>query len=121
MVDKSERAPDATPLEDEPVAPAVAPEIPMPPLLDGVVGSGERISLRARVFGSPGFFRLWIAQVVSSLGDWLGFLAITILATRIGSAPGAAVGLVMSARIIPGFFFGPVAGVLVDRWDRKRL
>ncbi len=27
----------------------------------------------------------------------------------------------MSARLIPGFFFAPVAGVLVDRWDRKRV
>ena len=57
-----------------------------------------------------------------SLGDWLGFLAITILAASLGSGSGgAAVGLVMSARIIPGFFFSPVAGVLVDRWDRKKI
>src|SRR5581483_4448652 len=73
-------------------------------------------------FGSHSFFRLWIAQVVSSLGDWLGFLAITIVAASLGSGSGgAAVGLVMSARIIPGFFLAPVAGVLVDRWDRKKI
>lgn len=27
----------------------------------------------------------------------------------------------MTARIVPGFFLGPLAGVLVDRWDRKRV
>ena len=27
----------------------------------------------------------------------------------------------MAARIVPGFFFGPLAGVLVDRWDRKKV
>ena len=27
----------------------------------------------------------------------------------------------MSARIVPGFFLGPAAGVLVDRWDRKKV
>jgi dTMP kinase len=44
------------------------------------------------------------------------------LAARIGgSSPEAAVGIVMSARMVPGFFFGSVAGVLVDRWDRKRV
>ena len=31
------------------------------------------------------------------------------------------VGLVMSARIAPGFFLAPAAGVLVDRWDRKKV
>jgi len=75
-----------------------------------------------RVFGSHQFFRLWLGQVVSSLGDWLGFFAITVLAARIGkSSPEAAVGLVVGVRILPGFFFASVAGVLVDRWDRRRV
>jgi dTMP kinase len=100
----------------------LAPVVPMPPLLEGVVGPGERVGLRMRIFGSRGFFRLWIAQVVSSFGDWLGFLAITIFAVEVGGGSGgAAVGLVMSARIIPGFFLAPVAGVLIDRWDRKKV
>jgi dTMP kinase len=78
--------------------------------------------MHERIFGSRAFFRLWIAQVVASLGDWLGFLAIVVLAQRIGGgAPGAAVGLVMAARIIPGFFFAAGAGVLVDRMDRKQV
>jgi dTMP kinase len=82
----------------------------------------DRPSLHVRLFGSHAFFRLWIAQVVSALGDWLGFLAITILAASVGSGSGgAAVGLVMSARIIPGFFLAPVAGVMIDRWDRKKV
>ena len=75
-----------------------------------------------RVFGSHAFFRLWLAQVVSALGDWLGFVAVAAIAARIGgSSPEAAVGLVLSARLVPGFFLAPAAGVLVDRWDRKRV
>jgi len=59
--------------------------------------------------------------VVSATGDWLGLLAISILAIRLGSGnEGAALSLVLAARIVPGFFFGPVAGVFVDRWDRKK-
>ena len=62
-----------------------------------------------------------MAQVVSATGDWLGLLAISILAIRLGSGnEGAALSLVLAARIVPGFFFGPVAGVFVDRWDRKK-
>ena len=75
-----------------------------------------------KAFDSPSFFRLWIAQVISATGDWLGLLAISILAIRVGSGnEGAAVSLVLGARIAPGFFFGPLAGVFVDRWNRKRV
>ena len=98
------------------------PVVVFPPLLDEPGVAVQQVSLHVRMFGSPAFFRLWLAQVVSALGDWLGFLAITILAASLGSGTGgAAVGLVMSARIIPGFFLAPVAGVMLDRWDRKRV
>jgi len=81
-----------------------------------------REALHVRVFGSPAFFRLWLAQVVSATGDWLGLLAISLLAIRVGSgSEGAALSLVLAARIAPGFFFGPIAGVFVDRWNRKRV
>jgi dTMP kinase len=81
-----------------------------------------RATLTERVFGTAQFQRLWVAQVVSALGDWLGFLAVVVLASRIGSgSPGTSVGLVMAARIIPGFLFSAGAGVLVDRWDRKKV
>jgi dTMP kinase len=82
----------------------------------------HRAGVRERVFGSREFFKLWLAQFVSALGDWLGLLAITITATRVGGGSGgAAVGLVMTARIAPGFFLGPLAGVVVDRFDRKKV
>jgi dTMP kinase len=75
-----------------------------------------------RLLGSTSFFRLWLAQVVSSLGDWIGLVAVLSLAARVGGkSPEAAVGIVMSARMVPGFFLGSVGGVLVDRWDRKRV
>ncbi|MEY2421013.1 MAG: hypothetical protein QOI95_1080 [Acidimicrobiaceae bacterium] len=104
--------------ETEPDVPVVA----FPPLVEEPVVVVEQAALHVRLFGTHAFFRLWLAQVVSALGDWLGFLAITILAASLGSGTGgAAVGLVMSARIIPGFFLAPVAGVMLDRWDRKKV
>lgn len=82
----------------------------------------DKPGMHVRVFGSPVFFRLWIGQVIASLGDWLGFLAIVVLAQRVNpGAPGASVGLVMAARIVPGFFFAAGAGVLIDRMDRKQV
>ena len=74
------------------------------------------------MFGSMEFFRLWIAQVISATGDWLGLIAIISLADRLsdGSA-GTAIALVLAARIAPGFFLATAAGVLVDRLNRKRV
>ncbi len=93
------------------------------PAVDGADDNGpqEPTAMHVRLFGSTAFFRLWLTQVVSATGDWLGFLAIAALATRISDRPEAAIGLVMSARIVPGFFLGPAAGVFADRFDRKRL
>jgi dTMP kinase len=77
----------------------------------------------SRMFGSRQFFRLWLGMVVSAMGDWLGFLAIADLAARLGGEESGAlaVGFVFMARVLPGLFFGPVVGVFVDRWDRKRV
>lgn len=75
-----------------------------------------------RVFGSRAFFRLWVTQVVSAFGDWIGFLAIIVVAERIGGdQPGSAIALVMTARVLPGFFLASVGGLIVDRFNRKRL
>ncbi|HVM11082.1 MAG TPA: dTMP kinase [Actinomycetota bacterium] len=79
-------------------------------------------------FGSllrhPAFSRLWRAMLVSSLGDWVGFVAVTVLVTDpdiAGGNPAFAVSGVMLARLLPSIVFGPFAGVLVDRFDRRKL
>ena len=62
--------------------------------------------------------RFFLAQAVSSLGDWIGVIAIAVFAKRIGG--NTAVGVVMMARVLPGFIAGPIGGVLADSWDRKK-
>lgn len=72
----------------------------------------------------PGFSRLLAAMSVSSLGDWVGFVAVTSLVTTLSgtaATAGLAVGGVMTARMLPAILFGPFAGALVDRFDRKQL
>jgi dTMP kinase len=90
------------------------------PFVPGSTGWGNLPPSPRRVFGSSAYFRLWTAQVVSSVGDWIGLVAILALAARVSNGSEAAVGLVMAARMLPGFFLAPVGGVLVDRWDRRR-
>ncbi|MDQ6657438.1 MAG: MFS transporter [Actinomycetota bacterium] len=72
------------------------------------------------------FRRLWGAITLSSLGDWLGLLATTALAaylTRDSSSimQGTAVSGVLVTRLLPDLIFGPVAGSLVDRFDRRAI
>jgi dTMP kinase len=87
-----------------------------------VVGAGDKPGFHVRMFGSPQFFHLWLTQVASATGDWLGFLAIAALAARIGGgSPEAAIGVVMAARIVPGLFLGAASGVVADRFDRKKV
>ena len=105
----------------EAVAAPTTADAEVPTLAMEALTGREDVGVHVRLFGSTAFFRLWLTQVVSATGDWLGFLAIAALATRISDRPEAAVGLVMSARIVPGFFLGPAAGVFADRFDRKRL
>ena len=90
------------------------------PFVPGEAASGNLPPSPRRVFGSSAYFRLWMAQVVSSLGDWIGLVAVVALAARVSEGNEAAIGLVMAARMVPGFFLAPVGGVLVDRWDRRR-
>jgi dTMP kinase len=74
------------------------------------------------VWGTDEFLRLWLAQVVTSTGEWVFFLVVAIKAADVGrGTPEGAVALVLLARLGPGFFFGQLAGVLADRWDRRKL
>ena len=103
--------------------PGMEPSEPGPPHPTATDASGERLGFKLRVFGSDPFFRLWLTQVASSIGDWLGFFAIAALAAKIGGedSAAAAIGVVMAARIAPGFFLGAASGVIADRFDRKKV
>lgn len=84
--------------------------------------TGEGPTTRKSVFSYPSFRRIWSASLVSSFGDWIGFVAVIALATRVSKGSGeTAVAFVLSARLLPGFFLGPIAGVLLDRLDRRRV
>jgi MFS family permease len=67
-----------------------------------------------------GFRNLWLGQVVSQMGDWFDTIALyTIILNLTGSARN--VGLLMVARFVPSFVFGPLSGVLADRFSRRML
>jgi CRP-like cAMP-binding protein len=72
------------------------------------------------VFRNRGFVYLWTAQLVSTIGDALTSLAAGIIVFReTGSVLNVGIMLMVSAA--PTLIFGLIAGVFVDRWDRKTI
>ena len=66
------------------------------------------------------FRQLWLGQVVSQMGDWFDTIALyTIILNLTGS--GRDVGLLLVARFVPSFLFGPVSGVVADRFSRRTI
>ena len=84
---------------------------------------GTRSATLRDLVTHPPFARLLAAMSVSSLGDWVGFLAVATLVADLAGGRGAAFSVagLMIARTLPAVLFGPVAGALVDRLDRKRI
>src|ERR1700689_992619 len=66
------------------------------------------------VRGNRNFRRLWLAQIVSEIGDWFYTLSIyTLLLQLTGHASSVALALVL--QVLPQTFVGPTAGVVNDR------
>lgn len=66
------------------------------------------------------FCRLWVAQIVSEIGDWFYTLSIyTLLLQLTGHAGSVALALVL--QVLPQTFAGPTAGVVNDRLKRKHV
>ncbi|MGA0902030.1 MAG: dTMP kinase [Candidatus Nanopelagicaceae bacterium] len=95
--------------------------------MSGTIPNPQTGSIRASesVLRIPAFRRLWNAMAFSSFGDWLGLLATTALAQQLAGGDYAtanfAIAGVFIARLLPSVILGPIAGVIADRFDRKRV
>ncbi|HMP42670.1 MAG TPA: MFS transporter [Roseiflexaceae bacterium] len=66
------------------------------------------------------FFTIWIGQAFSLFGSSLaGFALIWWLTQETGSATVLAIGTLIT--LLPGVLIGPLAGTLVDRWNRRTI
>ena len=69
---------------------------------------------------NPRFARLWLSGLVSDLGDWMLRIGLPVFVFQLtGSALTTATVFVVET--IPAVLVGQVAGVLVDRVDRRRI
>lgn len=72
------------------------------------------------VLKNRNFFLLWLGQIISQLGDRLDQMALIALVYSRAEGSTIDIAKILSFTIIPVFLIGPVAGVYVDRWDKRR-
>ncbi len=62
----------------------------------------------------------WLGQIVSEAGDHFNNIAVLSLAIE-KTHSGGVIAALMLSRAIPAVLAGPLAGVLLDRFDRRRI
>lgn len=103
----------------DPLSQDAPPAPPTPPVEVGGDERPERGPYRS-ILRLRNFRRLWIGLTVSSLGDWIGLFALLSMTTRLSPGNTLAVAGLMMFRVLPAFLIGPLAGVLLDRIDRRK-
>ena len=78
------------------------------------------VSYSDLVRGNPNFCWLWSGQIVSLLGDWFNMIASVALVASLTES-GPAVGGLFVIRMLAPFLTSPLAGVLADRYSRRRI
>ena len=64
--------------------------------------------------------RYWLSGCISQIGDWFNYIAIFVLLSRL-TGSGQAVSWFLIAKYLPPAVLGPVAGVIADKFSRKKI
>ncbi len=87
---------------------------------DGRHGEAVRIQLLLRALRSRNYRLFFAGQSISLVGTWMQQVAMSWLVYRLTGSP-FLLGVVGFTSQVPSFLLAPVAGVLADRWNRRRL
>lgn len=68
----------------------------------------------------PRFVQLWLGQAASLLGDSMARIAVPVLAVGLTHS-NVILGLSFTVQALPWFLMAPVAGILADSMDRRRI
>ncbi|MGF1426684.1 MFS transporter [Kitasatospora sp. LaBMicrA B282] len=87
------------------------------------LGTGERVDQgppQVPLGRNRDFRLLWISQLASILGSRMSYVAYPLLVLALTGSPVLA-GLIGTVRAVPRWLFGLHAGLIADRFDRRRL
>src|SRR5437867_8503712 len=90
---------------------------------DPKVGASNGKANFMTVLRNAGFRNLWLGQIVSQIGDYFAFLAMFVVVGGFSDDPQRttlSMAGMLIANSLPRLLFGMLAGVFVDRWDRRR-
>jgi MFS family permease len=79
------------------------------------------IAAYRRVLGNRALSRLLFGEFVSSIGDWLYLVALLVLVWEATKGDPLALGLIGAARILPYVLLSIPAGIVADRFDRRKI
>src|SRR5581483_1417846 len=80
----------------------------------------KRVVTYRDVFHNGNWMRLWTGQTISQLGDFVSDIAFPLLVYEITKSP-VGLSLGFGVEMLPLIVIGPIAGVFVDRWNRRTL
>ncbi len=72
------------------------------------------------VFRNSGFLRLWLSQVTTQIGGNMVLFGLTVIVVE-STSSNTAVSLLILSFLVPAVLFSAVAGVYVDRIDRRLI
>ena len=66
------------------------------------------------------FALLWFGGLISIMGDWVLGVALPFFVYQVSGST-IATAVMVAMELLPRLLFGSIAGVFVDRWDRKKV
>ncbi|MCH8246435.1 MAG: MFS transporter [Bacteroidetes bacterium] len=84
------------------------------------MASSNETSYLGLIKRNTSFRRLWMGNVISLFGDWFNTIALYSLILRLTGSE-FALGAVFITKMLPWALSAPFAGLLVDRFDRRKL
>ncbi|MEM8485701.1 MAG: MFS transporter [Bacteroidota bacterium] len=80
----------------------------------------EQVGYLTLISSNTNFRRLWLGTLVSQLGDWFNTIALYSLVAGLTGSP-LAMGAIFLFKLLPWALVSPLAGVLVDRYNRRQI
>jgi dTMP kinase len=74
-----------------------------------------------RLLKNPDFRKMWVAQFITGIGDWLIIGILMPMVTALSGGSSMAVAGILIAKILPSLLLSSVVGVFVDFFDRRKI